>query len=164
MEEAVKGADIVNEAISAPYLKWPTIDPAWIKEGALIISSGTVNIDYEYMKKNVTKVVDNLGMYEEYIHIYQEYYDDGTPKSMGVPGMAYVLMMNEGAIKKEDIRHIGNIVRGLEKGRTSDDEVIVACFGGMPILDVGWGYECYKRALEKGIGQSLKLWEEPYMA
>ena len=36
--------------------------------------------------------------------------------------------------------------------------------GGMPILDVGWGYECYKKALEKGIGTKLKLWDTPFMA
>lgn len=31
--------------------------------------------------------------------------------------------------------------------------------GGMPILDVGWGYECYCKAKEKGIGTTLNLWE-----
>ena len=36
--------------------------------------------------------------------------------------------------------------------------------GGMPILDVGWGYECYTKALEKGIGTKLKLWDTPFMA
>jgi ornithine cyclodeaminase len=32
----------------------------------------------------------------------------------------------------------------------------------MPVEDVGWGYQVYQNALEKGIGQELKLWDEPH--
>ena len=93
-----------------------------------------------------------------------EYDEDGKPVSMGVPGMAYVNMISEGAIKKEEVQHLGAIVRGIEPGRSSEDEIIMISLGGMPILDVGWGYECYKKALEKGIGTKLKLWDTPFMA
>lgn len=55
-------------------------------------------------------------------------------------------------------------MRGVEPGRSSEDEIIMISLGGMPILDVGWGYECYKKALEKGIGTKLKLWDTPFMA
>ena len=34
---------------------------------------------------------------------------------------------------------------------------------GMTIEDVAWGYDCYKKALELGIGTKLNLWDEPYM-
>lgn len=50
-----------------------------------------------------------------------------------------------------------------KKGRKSDDEIIMVSVGGMPILDVGWGYECYCKAKEKGIGTTLNLWEKPYL-
>lgn len=164
VEETVTGADIISEAVSVAPHKWPEIKPEWIKKGCLIISSGTVNVDYEFTKKHITKVVDNIGMYEEYINVYQEYDEDGKPVSMGVPGMAYVNMISEGAIKKEEVQHLGAIVRGIEPGRSSEDEIIMISLGGMPILDVGWGYECYKKALEKGIGTKLKLWDTPFMA
>lgn len=123
-----------------------------------------MDVDYEFTKKHITKVVDNIGMYEEYINVYQEYDEAGKPVSMGVPGMAYVNMISEGAIKKEEVQHLGAIVRGVEPGRSSEDEIIMISLGGMPILDVGWGYECYKKALEKGIGTKLKLWDTPFMA
>ncbi len=163
-EEAVRGADIISEAVSVAPHMWPKIKPEWLKPGCLIISSGTIEVDYEYTKKHITKVVDNIGMYEEYINVYQEYDENGKPVSMGTPGMDYVNMITEGAIKKEEVQHLGAIVRGIEPGRTSEDEIIMISLGGMPILDVGWGYECYKKAMENGIGTKLKLWDTPFMA
>lgn len=163
LEEACAGVDIIAEAISVEPHKWPEIKQEWIKPGCLIISSGTIDVDYEFTKKNITKVVDNIGMYEEYINVYQEYDEEGKPISMGVPGMAYVLMIEEESIKKSDVKHLGAIVRGVETGRVSENEIIMVCLGGMPILDVGWGYDCYKSALEKGIGTKLKLWDSPYL-
>ena len=163
-EEAVRDADIISEAVSVAPHMWPKIKPEWLKPGCLIISSGTIEVDYEYTKKYITKVVDNIGMYEEYINVYQEYDENGKPVSMGTPGMDYVNMITEGAIKKEEVQHLGAIVRGIEPGRTSEDEIIMISLGGMPILDVGWGYECYKKAMENGIGTKLKLWDTPFMA
>lgn len=163
-EEAVRDADIISEAVSVAPHMWPKIKPEWLKPGCLIISSGTIEVDYEYTKNHITKVVDNIGMYEEYINVYQEYDENGKPVSMGTPGMDYVNMITEGAIKKEEVQHLGAIVRGIEPGRTSEDEIIMISLGGMPILDVGWGYECYKKAMENGIGTKLKLWDTPFMA
>ena len=163
-EEAVTGADIISEAVSVAPHMWPKIKPEWIKPGCLIISSGTIEVDYEFTKNHITKVVDNIGMYEEYINVYQEYDEEGKPISMGTPGMDYVNMITEGAIKKEDVQHLGAIVRGIEPGRTKEDEIIMISLGGMPILDVGWGYECYKKAMEEGIGTKLKLWDSPFLA
>ena len=163
-EEAVVGADIISEAVSVAPHMWPKIKPEWIKPGCLIISSGTIEVDYEFTKKHITKVVDNIGMYEEYINVYQEYDKSGKPISMGTPGMDYVNMITEGAIKKEEVQHLGAIVRGIEPGRTAEDEIIMISLGGMPILDVGWGYECYKKAMEEGIGTKLKLWDSPFLA
>lgn len=163
LEEAIRGADIISEAVSVPWGKWPRLMPEWIKPGCLIISSGTMNLDLDYIEKNVTKVVDNIRMYEEYIQVYQQYDEQGNRLSSGTPGMFFVNMVTDGKIKPEDIQHLGDIVRGISPGRSSDDEVILVSLGGMPILDVGWGYECYQNAMAKGIGTKLKLWDEPYL-
>lgn len=163
LEEAIRGADIISEAVSVPWGKWPRLMPEWIKPGCLIISSGTMDLDLDYIEKNVTKVVDNIRMYEEYIQVYQQYDEQGNRLSSGTPGMFFVNMVTDGKIKPEDIQHLGDIVRGISPGRSSDDEVILVSLGGMPILDVGWGYECYQNAMAKGIGTKLKLWDEPYL-
>lgn len=164
LSEAVIDVDIVCEGVSVEPRKWPIIDPAWIKKGSLIISSGSIGLDYDYTRDHITKVVDNLGMYEEYINVYQEYDEDGNKLPTGVPGMEYANMIIAGEIDRTDVQHLGAIVRGIEPGRTSEDEVIMISLGGMPILDVGWGYECYMKALKEGIGAKLKLWDKPFMA
>lgn len=163
LEEAVRDADIIAEAVSVEPRKWPVIDPAWVKPGCTIISSGTMDMDLEFVRDHVTKVVDNIQMYEEYVNVYQEWDEDGNRISLGTPGIHFVNMVTDGWIEKSEIRHLGNIMRGLEPGRTSDDEIFLVSLGGMPILDVGWGYECYQRALSEGIGTKLKLWDMPYM-
>ena len=163
LEEAIRDSDIISEAVSVPWGKWPRLEPEWLKPGCLNISSGTMDLDLDFIEKHVTKVVDNIHMYEEYIQVYQLYDEEGNRLSSGTPGMFFVNMVSDGKIQKSDIQHLGEIVRGIAPGRTSDDEIILVSLGGMPILDVGWGYECYKNALEKGIGTKLKLWDEPYL-
>lgn len=164
LSEAVIGVDIICEGVSVEPKKWPQIDSSWLKTGCLIVSSGSIGIDYEFTKDHITKVVDNLGMYKEYIKVYQEYDKNGNKLPTGVPGMEYVNMIQAGEIEEADVQHLGAIVRGTESGRTSKDEIIMVSLGGMPILDVGWGHECYMKALKEGIGLKLKLWDTPYMA
>ena len=35
--------------------------------------------------------------------------------------------------------------------------------GGMGIEDISWGFEIYKIAKKKRLGESLKLWDTPYL-
>ena len=163
-EEALTDADIISEALSCLKNQWPTLDKNYIKPGALIISSGSMMLDLDWVEKNTTKVVDNIGMYEEYVNDFQEYDDFGSPIPTGCPGMWFANMISDGKIEKDDVRHMGDIVRGIVPGRTSDDEIILTCLGGMPIEDVGWGYECYQSAIKQGIGTKLKIWDIPLMA
>ena len=61
----------------------------------------------------------------------------------------------------------GNVVAhlyyGNKKGRESADDRVCFIAGGMPVWDVGWGYDLYTRAKEMGLGQVLKLWDSPYL-
>lgn len=165
LDEALMDADIISEALSCMKNEWPVFNKDCIKPGALIISSGSMMMDLEYVEKKCTKVVDNIHMYEEYIKIFQEY-DKETGKCIpgGCPGMWFVNMIKDKKIEKEEVQHLGDIIRGIAKGRSSEEEVILACLGGMPVEDVGWGYECYQSALRQGIGTKLKIWDSPFMA
>ena len=165
LEEACRDADIISEAVSVEYLKWPVIDPTWIKPGCVIISSGTMDVsDMSFMEKKMSEVVDNIHMYEEYIEVYQKYDENGNPRPNGTPGMYFVQMRDNGLIEDSDIKSLGDIVRGITTARTSDDEIFLVSVGGMPIEDVAWGYECLQSAIEKGIGTELKLWDSPYLS
>lgn len=164
LEEAIRDADIVSEATSVANRQWPVVDPSWIKPGCLMISSGTMDIgDYDFMVKNMRKVVDNYEMYEEYLELYQEVDENGKRKPCGTPGMYFANMVNDGVIERDEVTTMGNLLLGKQPGRKSDDEIILVSVGGMPILDIGWGHECYHKALELGIGTKLNLWDAPYL-
>lgn len=164
LEEAVREADIISEGVSVAHGQWPMVDTAWLKPGCTFISSGTVDFtDHDFIKDHMTKVVDNIHMYEEYIEVYQEYYPDGSRKSSGTPGMYFVNMIEDGLIDKKEVYHLGDIVRGIALGRTSEDQIFLVSLGGMPILDIGWGYECFQNAIKKGLGTTLNLWDSPYL-
>lgn len=164
LEEAIRDADIISEAVSVEKRQWPVIEPEWFKPGCVVISSGTLDISsHEFIRDHMTKVVDNIQMYEEYINLYQEYDKDGNRLSSGTPGMYFVNMINDGWIDKSEVYHLGDIVRGIAPARTSEDQMFLVCVGGMPIEDVGWGYECWQSALKQGIGTKLRLWDSPFL-
>ena len=55
-----------------------------------------------------------------------------------------------------------DVVNGLDKGRTSDDEIIMFVTGGMPLHDIAWGKTLYDRAVEKGLGVEFCFFNEAY--
>lgn len=174
LEEAVCGADIILESVSEVKEEdRPVLEPAWIKPGCTIISSSCLIVPDEYVAKNVRMVVDNVGMYENYLedrisylakHPKEAEKQRKNPKHALSVGMAFIDMREAGLIKTEDIVSIGKIISGAVPGRTNDDEIFLAGFDGMPVLDVAWGYECYQNALKQGIGTSLNLWDTPFLA
>ena len=58
---------------------------------------------------------------------------------------------------------LGDIICGTKEGRKSENERICFIAGGMPVWDVGWGLDLYNNAKKLGLGQTLKLWDEPYL-
>lgn len=161
LEEAIRGTDIVSEAVSCREGEWPEYKREWFKPGAVIISTSTFNMEYNSIK-DIRKVVDNYGMYENYADEDEMGYDEnGARKHTGCMGEDFVYMVRDGLIERDSITQLGDIIRGKAKGRTSEEEIILVSIEGMPIEDVAWGYECYQNALKMGIGQKLRLWDAP---
>lgn len=72
--------------------------------------------------------------------------------------------MRSGALEQERIEEIADVSTGQAPARRSEDEIILYSAGGMPAEDVAWATEVYRTALEKNIGVSLDLWDEPRLA
>lgn len=173
LEECVKDADIINEAVSVNNMKdSPLIKTEWIKPGAVILSSMNLSFEKDFLKDKATKVVDNLITYDEFYDMFQmmekkekengEYKEsEGTERCLGV---AIKKLIKEEQIKEDDVTWIGQLVDGTKKGRMSDDEIFVVGCIGMPIEDIGWGHTLFNRAKDMGLGTTLNLWEKPYLA
>lgn len=138
----------------------------WFKKGATVFSMGS----FLYRKYedflNTTMVVDNYGMYQKYLSNFKargEYDELGNKREWVIMGIHFVHLVDSKQTQRENVINLCDIVNGTAKGRTDKDETIMCSIGGMPLEDLSWGYDCYQKALEMGIGQSLNLWSEPYM-
>lgn len=162
IEEACHDSDIVyfGTTNAAKYEDNPYVNEKWLKKGALVISASALLVDTDFLAhKPLCKIVaDNYKMYEGWGH------NQKLPTQRNVStllGMGFYDAVCEGKIVREDIADMGKIICGEQIGRESEDQIVLYAVGGMPIEDVAWGVECYKRALENGIGTTLNLWQYP---
>ena len=159
LEEAVKAADIISVAASS--VKPVNIQNDWLKKGSLIIFTGRCNIDEDYFS-SAKLFWDNAKMHEVY---YEEHLQlpENERFINGIGVQAYRMMFEGKLPSITNQVSLGDVVCKKEKGRESDEERICFVTSGMPVWDVGWGYELYLKAKEMGLGQTLKLWDSPYL-
>jgi ornithine cyclodeaminase len=166
LEEACRDADVVSEAMSVTKDNMEEFHMDWFKKGATVFSMGSfLYRNYEEFLKT-TMVVDNYGMYQKYLSNFKargEYDELGNKREWVIMGIHFVHLVDSGQTPRENVINLSDMVNGTAKGRTDKDEIVMCSIGGMPLEDLSWGYDCYQRALEMGIGQSLNLWNEPYM-
>ena len=164
IEDCVRDSDILSFATSTSMgvdrSAYPFVDESWIKPGALFCVPGAADFTDEFVCSGKAKLVcDNIKLYEA----WAEEYSYPTYNKVYIPGCLWLDLVHEGRLDKKRIINLGAILSGKEKGRTSDDEIIIYSVGGMPVEDVAWGKKCYEKAVELGIGTKLNLWEEPYL-
>lgn len=166
LEEACRDADVVSEAMSVTKENMEEFKLEWFKKGATVFSMGSfLYRSYEDFK-NTTMVVDNYGMYQKYLNnfIARGPVDAfGNKREWVIMGIHFVHLVKTGQVQREQVINLCDIVNGKSEGRKDHDEIVMCSIGGMPLEDLSWGYDCYQRALEKGLGTSLNLWDAPYM-
>lgn len=158
LEEAVKLGDIISVAASS--VKPVNIQNEWLKKGSTIIFTGRCNIDEPYYL--TAKIFwDNTRMHEVY---YDEHMllPENERFINGI-GVQVYRMMHDG--KLPDLSQqvsLGDVIVGSAKGRENDDDRICFITSGMPVWDIGWGYDIYQNALKMGLGTKLRLWDSAY--
>jgi ornithine cyclodeaminase len=167
LKEACLDSDIVSEAMSVTKDNMEEFKLEWFKKGATVFSMGS----FLYRKYddflNTTMVVDNYGMYQKYLSNFKargEYDAFGNKREWVIMGIHFVHLVESNITPRENVINLCDIVNGISAGRKSKDEIVMCSIGGMPLEDLSWGYDCYQKALELGVGQSLNLWDSPYMA
>ena len=157
IESAVKDADIVTVVTSGAAK--PFIDDKWLKPGGLLSLPAEMRVPKDFML-SCRKVIDNKAMHQ----LWKEFQncEGDFHENVGIISSYMIQYIDEGLMTWDDVTNIGDIIAGKAPGRTSHDESILFCMGGMPVSDVAWGTEVYNKALEMGIGTKLNLWDEPY--
>ena len=161
-EEVVRESDVVaycSSGATGDPSKYPLVKREWISPGTFFAMPALGNFDDGIGGPDVRKVLDNTGLYEAWMSEVPSPTHDHIP----VVGMKFMDMVEEGKLKKDDLEDLGKIVAGDAPGRTNGEEIIMLSVGGMPVEDVAWATMVYRNAIEKGIGVSLNLWDEPVM-
>ena len=155
IEEAVADADVINVATSGKVD--PRIEESWLKPGAYVSLPATVDMDQEFITKRARVVTDNFKMYEAWGA------EMGYPLSKKINGMGERLFdyVHDGIIQRDDIIDLGAVIAGKERARREPGQIVLFAQGGQATYDVAWGYECWQKAKEMGIGISLNLWDVP---
>lgn len=166
LESACRDADVVSEAMSVSKENMEEFKLEWFKKGATVFSMGSF-LYRQYNDFTETKmVVDNYGMYQKYLSNFKargEYDAFGNKREWVIMGIHFVHLVDTAVVPREQVINLCDIVNGISKGRENKDEIVMCSIGGMPLEDLSWGYDCYQKALDLGIGTKLNLWEEPYM-
>jgi alanine dehydrogenase len=140
VEGACRDADIVVEAtrLERPQV---LVEDAWLKPGSLLVTYGWVMAVDPVTVASVNKRV----------------VDDWAQCSKA--GALYPLIEN-GRLRAEHIHaEIGQIVCGDRPGRTDPSERILFWHRGFAISDIVLGSWIADQARQKGLGQSLTLWD-----
>lgn len=159
VEESLKEGDIVT--VAASRLKPLFFEDAWVKKGATVLLTGPAKSEDSFWQ-NSKIIYDNTKLHEAYV---EEAVASGDKQAYynGVIGGPLYKLIDDGKLPAlDESTSIGDVILENKVGRENDDERITFVACGMAVFDVGWGYELYQTALEKGIGQKLLLWEEPH--
>ncbi|NPV70437.1 MAG: ornithine cyclodeaminase family protein [Firmicutes bacterium] len=140
--EAVAGADVW---VTATVTHEPVIKADWLEPGVFYSHVGSHECEFAAITRFDKRVVD----------------DWGEIKHRGVESLA--IMYHDGVIGDDAIHaELGQIVSGEKPGRESPGETIYFNTVGMGIEDIALADAVYKRALQMGLGQKLRLWEKPF--
>ncbi len=159
IEEAGKEGDIVS--VAASPVKPIMLKDEWLKEGSLLIFSGRGGVEGDYFVNNRV-IWDNTKMHEVYFdeHLLLP---ENERFINGIAVQIYRFMYDGKIPPITEGISLGDILSGTAQGRTSNKERICFIASGMPVWDVAWGYELYENAKKLGLGQTLKLWDSPYL-
>jgi len=137
-QSCLEGADILVEAARLPEPR-PLFDPAWVKQGALVVPYGTMSV----LPLHFTDIIDTFVM------------DDlGQMRAGGLGALRPHI--DAGRITEASFRaEIGEIAAGTKPGRQRDDETILFWHRGLATSDIALGAAILAKADRLGLVQRL---------
>lgn len=163
VDSAKKGfeeADVIT--VAASRLKPLFFEDAWIKKGATILVSGPVDTDKSFWLDSKI-IYDHTLLHEAYVEDAIASGDKEAYYKGVIGGPMYRLIDSGDLPALPDSTGFGDVICGEKDGRVGEDERVIFIACGMSVFDIAWGYDLYKSALEKSIGQNLTLWNQPYI-
>jgi alanine dehydrogenase len=140
-EEAVRDMDVVDLLAPGHYdVREPLLDAAWVKPGALVISTAGNQSTLGLVERS--RVV---------VGSWQAMADDPSPR------LPYTPLIRSGAFAKADVTELGAIIADGAQVRQGNDDVVIYELTPMYVHDLflaTWAYERY-RASGDGVRVTL---------
>ena len=160
LEEAIRAADIISVAASGKQGVY--IDPAWLKPGCLLTSSGAIDLPDKALLEN-TVAFDHWPMHKLWLDealMHKEGLDVGL--AWGATSSAVLKMLHAGKLDSGKFISLGDLAANSGKTRQCENEIIIFYSGGLPVEDLSWGMECYEQAKKLNLGHTDKVWDQPH--
>ena len=139
-QAACAGADVV---VPVTMAREPYVPPAWIGPGALFVSISSLDPTVDLIAASDVLVCDVWEHETEH---------ESRP---------FARALAAGAIRREDVVELGDLVAGRREGRSSQEQRVFASAVGLAIEDVAAAHRVYLRARQLGLGTLLSLWNRP---
>jgi len=138
LEDALSEADIISTQTTTTS---PFIKAEWVREGTFFAQVGANEAEPEVHLQADYVVVDEIEMVKRY---------ESVPHRL----------MVEGKLLEEDMVHLSDVILGKASARAGARERVVFLSHGMGSLDICVASAIYENAREKGLGQTLSLWDK----
>ncbi len=139
LQVAVEGADIIVTATSAQA---PLLKAAWVKQGAFYSHVGGWEDEYAVAKKCDKIVCDDWETVKHRTQTLSRMYKDKE------------------LVDQDIYANLVDVVTGRKPGREHDNETIYFNAVGLAFADIAIAYAMYRRALDAGVGQDLRIQNE----
>jgi len=139
-EVACRGADVI---VPVTMAREPYVPADWMGAGGLFVSVSSLDPTVELIRAADVLVCD---VWEHEIE------HESRPFARAVAA---------GAVRREDVIELGELVTRLRAGRTTPEQRVFASVVGLAIEDVAAAHRVYLRARDLGLGTPLSLWDTP---
>ncbi|MBN1266169.1 MAG: ornithine cyclodeaminase family protein [Anaerolineales bacterium] len=138
LESALSEADIISTQTTTTS---PFIKAEWVRKGTFFAQVGANEAEPEVHLQADHVVVDEIEMVKRY---------ESVPHRL----------MVEGKLLEENMAHLSDVLLGKAAGRTADSDRVVFLSHGMGSLDINVASAIYENARDRGLGQTLALWDK----
>jgi len=139
-QAAVSGADVV---VTMTTTRRPFIQAGWLKSGCFVAAIGKNEVEGKALLEADALVVDKWSQFKQY-----------------QPALLTQLYQ-QGQIDETQIINLSEILTGQKSGRTDDQQRIHFLSFGFAGQDLIIAERVYQNAKKQGLGQTLKLWNQP---
>lgn len=156
---ALRQANVIT--VAASRVKPLVVEESWFAPDATVLISGPINADDAFWT-NTRIVLDHLPLHEAYVEEARASGDVNAAYASIIGGPLYQRIDAGTLPALNTFDDLGSVIGGSASARQGPERIaFIAC--GMSVFDLAWGYDIYRTAQTRGVGQPLRLWNSSHL-